>query len=120
VTGLLLATLLGYVGRALTLQDGVRAIGIGMWLALIMAFNVWFIIWPNQKKALGIVVVEAAEKAAAAKMAGMTSRANTMLSSMLWMMVIQQNRGSTVFLFSVVTAGRAPVILRESREQCLT
>src|SRR5215470_17279921 len=57
VTGLLLATLNGYIGRALTLQDGVRPIGIGMWLALVMAFNVWFIIWPNQKKALGIVQV---------------------------------------------------------------
>ena len=67
---------------------------IGMWLGLIMAFNVWFIIWPNQKKALGIVPVEAAEKAAAAKLAGMTSRFNTMLSiPMLYCMVAQQNAG---------------------------
>jgi uncharacterized membrane protein len=98
VTGLLLATLLGYVGRALTLQDGVRAIGIGMWLGLIMAFNVWFIIWPNQKKALGIVQVAPEEKAKAARLAMLTSRFNTMLSiPMLWMMVIQQNRGGAVF-----------------------
>jgi uncharacterized membrane protein len=98
VTGLLLATLLGYVGRALTLQDGVRAIGIGMWLGLIMAFNVWFIIWPNQKKALGIVQVAPEEKTKAARLAMLTSRFNTMLSiPMLWMMVIQQNRGGAVF-----------------------
>ena len=94
VTGLLLAWMNGYIAQALSLAPGARAIGIGMWLALVMAFNVWFIIWPNQKKALGIVTVEAAEKAAAAKMAGMTSRINTMLSiPMLFCMVAQQNGG---------------------------
>ena len=98
VTGLLLATMNGYIGRALTFQEGARAIGIGMWLALIMAFNVWFIIWPNQKKALGIVQVAPEEKTKAARLAMLASRMNTMLSiPMLWMMVIQQNRGGAVF-----------------------
>jgi uncharacterized membrane protein len=90
--------LMGYITQALTLQGGARAIGIGIWLALIMAFNVWFIIWPNQKKALGIVQVAAEEKTKAARLAMLTSRFNTMLSiPMLWMMVIQQNRGGAVF-----------------------
>jgi len=94
VTGLLLAGMNGYLATALSLTKGVHAIGIGMWLGLIMAFNVWFIIWPNQKKALGIVSVSAEEKAAAAKLAGMTSRINTMLSiPMLFCMVAQQNVG---------------------------
>ena len=94
VTGLLLATMIGYFVPALTLQKPFTAIGIGMWLALVMAFNVWFIIWPNQKKALGIVTVEAAEKAKAARLAMLTSRANTMLSiPMLFCMVAQQNGG---------------------------
>jgi uncharacterized membrane protein len=94
VTGLLLALMMGFLVSALTLQSGAKAIGIGMWLALVMAFNVWFIIWPNQKKALGIVVVEAAAKAAAAKMAGMTSRFNTMLSiPMLYCMAAQSHGG---------------------------
>ena len=94
VTGLLVAAANLYLAKALTLQQPFLAIGIGMWLALIMAFNVWFIIWPNQKKALGIVVVEAAEKAKAARMAMLTSRFNTMLSiPMLYMMVAQQNGG---------------------------
>ena len=94
VTGLILASMSGYLVQALTLQKGVHSIGIGMWLGLIMAFNVWVIIWPNQKKALGIVVVEAAEKAAAARMAMLTSRFNTMLSiPMLYCMVAQQNGG---------------------------
>jgi uncharacterized membrane protein len=94
VTGLMVAGMSGYLGSALMLNKGVHAIGIGMWLALVMAFNVWFIIWPNQKKALGIVQVSPAEKAAAAKTAGMTSRINTMLSiPMLFCMVAQQNAG---------------------------
>ena len=94
VTGALLATMNNYIGQALSLQKPFTAIGIGMWLGLVMAFNVWFIIWPNQKKALGIVTVEAAEKAAAAKKAGLASRINTMLSiPMLYMMVAQQNGG---------------------------
>lgn len=94
VTGALLATMSGYIVPALGLQKPFLAIGIGMWLALVMAFNVWFIIWPNQKKALGIVTVEAAEKAKAARLAMLTSRANTMLSiPMLFCMVAQQNNG---------------------------
>ena len=94
VTGLLVAMNAHYLVQALTLTDPARTIGIGMWLALVMAFNVWFIIWPNQKKALGIVVVEAAEKAKAARMAMLTSRFNTMLSiAMLYCMVAQQNGG---------------------------
>jgi len=94
ITGLLLATMNGYIAAALSLQRPVTAIGIGMWLGLIMAFNVWFIIWPNQKKALGIVTVTPEEKAKAARLAMLTSRANTMLSiPMLFCMVAQQNGG---------------------------
>jgi len=94
VTGLLLATMSGWLVQALSLQRPFTAIGIGMWLGLVMAFNVWFIIWPNQKKALGMVQVGAEEKAAAAKKAGMTSRLNTLLSiPMLYCMVAQQNGG---------------------------
>jgi len=94
VTGAILAIMNGYILQALSLQKGVHAIGLGIWLGIIMWFNVWFIIWPNQKKALGIVQVSPEEKAAAAKRAGMTSRINTMLSiPMLFCMVAQQNAG---------------------------
>ena len=94
VTGVLLAWMNGYIGNALGLQRPFLAIGIGMWLALVMAFNVWFIIWPNQKKALGIVTVTPEEKAKAARLAMLTSRANTLLSlPMLYCMVAQQNGG---------------------------
>jgi uncharacterized membrane protein len=95
VTGLLVAYMNGYLKQALTLQVPFAAIGIGMWIALIMAFNVWFIIWPKQQIALGLVEVENIdEKPKAAKIAMITSRANTMLSvPMLYMMVAQQNGG---------------------------
>jgi uncharacterized membrane protein len=94
VTGALLATMNGYIAQALSFQRPVTAIGIGMWLGLIMAFNVWFIIWPNQKKALGIVTVTPEEKTKAARTAMLTSRINTMLSiPMLFCMVAQQNGG---------------------------
>jgi uncharacterized membrane protein len=94
VTGALLAWMSGYLLQALSLQKPFTAIGIGAWLAIIMWFNVWFIIWPNQKKALGIVTVTPEEKAAAAKMAGMTSRINTMLSiPMLYCMAAQSHGG---------------------------
>ena len=97
VTGLIVATLNGYVHQALALgvvSGGGKdtAIGIGMWLGLIMAFNVWFIIWPNQKRALGIVECSPEEKPICLKKAVMASRINTLLSlPMLLSMVMAQN-----------------------------
>ena len=97
VSGLILAYLNGYVHQALSLGIGSgggknTAIGIGMWLGLIMAFNVWFVIWPNQKRALGIVECEPDLKAKSAKTAMLFSRTNTLLSlPMLLSMVAAQN-----------------------------
>ena len=97
VTGLLLAWMNGYLVEAiqLGLSDGVvkhTAIGIGMWLGAIMWFNVWFVIWPNQKRALGIVEADADTKAASARTAMLFSRTNTLLSiPMLYAMVAAQN-----------------------------
>ncbi len=97
ITGLIVAYLNGYIHQAMTLgiaNGGGKyaAIGIGMWLGLIMAFNVWFIIWPNQKKALGIVEVSPEDKPIALKKAVITSRINTLLSlPMLLSMVAAQN-----------------------------
>jgi len=89
-TGLIVALLKGYLFAALTFQPGVRAIGLGMWLALIMAYNVWMVIWPNQKIALGIVDGTPEAKAKAATTAMMFSRTNTLLSiPMLYCMVSQ-------------------------------
>jgi uncharacterized membrane protein len=96
ILGLLVAemSLPGYVGRALTLSEGFRTIGIGMWLGLIMAANVWFIIWPNQKRALGIVAADDAVKARSASTAMMASRTNLILSiPMLYCMIAQPHVG---------------------------
>lgn len=91
-TGLLVAGMNGYLVGALTLAPGGRAIGIGMWLALAMAANVWFVIWPAQQRALGLVEAEPSARAAAARRALLVSRFNTMLSlPMLYCMVAQQN-----------------------------
>jgi len=97
VTGLLLALANGYLVDALMLKAGAtRLIGIGMWMGLIMAFNVWFIIWPNQQKALGLVEASADDKKAAARIAMLTSRFNTMFSiPMLYFMVAAQNLASS-------------------------
>jgi uncharacterized membrane protein len=97
ITGLILAAMNGYIVGALTLgiTSGVLkhlAIGIGMWLGLIMAYNVWMIIWPNQQKALGLVEASADDKKTAAATAKLFSRINTMLSvPMLFAMVAAQN-----------------------------
>ena len=97
LSGLIVAVLNGYLQDAITLSisSGVpkhTAIGIGMWLGIIMAFNVWFVIWPNQKRALGIVEVDPDMKARSAKTAMLFSRTNTLLSlPMLLSMVAAQN-----------------------------
>ena len=96
ITGLIVAYLNGYVHDAMILGIGTggknTAIGIGMWLGIIMAYNVWFVIWPNQKRALGIVECEPELKAKSAKTAMLFSRTNTLLSlPMLLSMVAAQN-----------------------------
>ena len=97
VSGLIVAYLQGYVHQAMILGIGASdpkstSIGIGMWLGIIMAYNVWFVIWPNQKKALGIVDCTPEEKAKSAKTAMLFSRTNTLLSfPMLLTMVAAQN-----------------------------
>ena len=97
ISGLILAHLNGYLASSLQLgilsgSSRDTAIGIGMWMAIIMFINVWFVIWPNQKKALGIVDADADTKAKSARTAMLFSRTNTLLSiPMLFAMVSAQN-----------------------------
>tara|TARA_Y100000590_G_scaffold438437_1_gene561254 strand:- start:664 stop:1266 length:603 start_codon:yes stop_codon:yes gene_type:complete len=97
LSGLILSWINGYLHQAMTLGIGSgggknTAIGIGMWLGIIMAFNVWFVIWPNQKRALGIIEADPDTKAKSAKTAMLFSRTNTLLSlPMLLTMVSAQN-----------------------------
>jgi len=79
---------------AFTLQGAAAPIGIGAWLGTIMLFNVWVLIWPNQKKVLGLVQADDAAKAKAARVAFLASRTNTMLSiPMLFFMITGSAHG---------------------------
>jgi uncharacterized membrane protein len=100
VSGLVLSIVNGYAHQAFTLQAPFRAIGLGMWIALVMAFNVWFIIWPNQKRALGIVAVEPDVKAKSARIAMLTSRFNTMLSVPMLFLMSAQSHNTTWFVIA--------------------
>ena len=97
LSGFAIMALNGYLYDAMTLSIGSgipkhTAIGIGMWLGLIMAFNVWFIIWPNQKRALGIVECDPEYKARSARRAMLFLRVNTLFSiPMLLTLVAAQN-----------------------------
>ncbi len=98
LTGLILAFVKGYGHRAMTFNGATSSenlIGLGMWLALIMAFNVWFIIWPAQKKILNLGTTEASaeEKAAAAPRALYASRTNTLLSLPMLYCMVSANLG---------------------------
>jgi uncharacterized membrane protein len=84
----------GYgIGNALTLQPGVRVIGVGAWLGTIMLFNVWALIWPNQKKVLGLKAASDEEKAKARRIAFIASRTNTVLSLPMLMCMTGQMHG---------------------------
>ena len=78
---------LGLVGTPVNPEYNM-IIGIGAWMGTIMLFNVWILIWPNQKKVLGIVEATAEEKAKGARIAFLASRTNTMLSIPMLMCMV--------------------------------
>jgi uncharacterized membrane protein len=79
--------------NAFLLEPGVQVIGLGAWMGTIMLFNVWVLIWPNQKKILGIVTASAEEIASAKVVALMASRTNTLLSIPMLMCMVGQMHG---------------------------
>jgi uncharacterized membrane protein len=79
--------------NAFTLAEGAQVIGIGAWLGTIMLFNVWVLIWPNQKKILGMVEASADEITGAKKVALMASRTNTLLSIPMLMCMVGHSHG---------------------------
>jgi uncharacterized membrane protein len=97
LTGLAIAFHNGYGAQALAFQgtgaDGINLIGIGMWLAIIMALNVWFVIWPAQKKILGLVEASDEAKAKAAPVALIASRTNVILSLPMFYAMVSANMG---------------------------
>ncbi|MBT2134080.1 urate hydroxylase PuuD [Croceibacterium sp. LX-88] len=97
LTGLAIAFHNGYGADALTFRgvgaDGINLIGLGMWLAIIMASNVWFVIWPAQKKILGLVEATDEAKAKAAPVALIASRTNVILSLPMFYAMVSANLG---------------------------
>jgi uncharacterized membrane protein len=97
LTGLVIAFHNGYGAKALSFggvgADGINLIGLGMWLAIIMFLNVWLIIWPAQKKILGIIEASDEEKAKAAPRALMASRTNLLLSLPMLYCMVSANLG---------------------------
>ena len=85
------------IGNAFMLGSGAVVIGVGAWLGTIMLFNVWVLIWPNQKKILGIVQASDEEKAKARVVAAMASRTNTFLSIPMLMCMVGQGHGGLPF-----------------------
>ncbi|MCL4778810.1 MAG: urate hydroxylase PuuD [Gammaproteobacteria bacterium] len=83
----------GGLMQVLALQEGFRVIGVGSWLGLIMLFNVWVLIWPNQKKVLGITPATDEQKAAARNVALLASRTNFVLSLPMLMCMTGQSHG---------------------------
>ena len=81
------------VVAAFTFQEGFRIIGMGAWLGTIMLFNVWVLIWPNQKKVLGMVAASDEEKAKAKNIAFLASRSNTLMSIPMIMSMIGAGHG---------------------------
>lgn len=81
------------IGKAFALSSGAVTIGLGAWMGTIMLFNVWVLIWPNQKKILGIVEASADEIASAKFVALMASRTNTFLSIPMLMCMVGHSHG---------------------------
>jgi len=79
--------------NAFTLGAGSQVIGVGAWLGTIMLLNVWGVIWPNQKKILGIKPASDEEKARARKTASLASRVNFVLSIPMLMCMAGQSHG---------------------------
>jgi len=83
----------GGLMKALAFREGYVTIGVGGWLGIIMALNVWLIIWPNQKKVLGVVPASDEQKAKSKVMATMASRVNFVLSIPMLMAMGGQSHG---------------------------
>lgn len=70
----------GWLAEALSLQGSLAPLGLGIWLAVIMVGNLWFVLWPHQKRVLGFVPAPVDQRLRCARVTFLSARVNTMLS----------------------------------------
>ena len=93
LTGAAALSYVGGFGLHFFASEGITTIGVGAWLGTIMLFNVWVLIWPNQKKILGMVSASDAEIGKAKNVALLASRTNTLLSIPMLMCMVGHGHG---------------------------
>jgi len=92
--------MLGYRGTlfsALSLEGHHAVIGIGAWLGIIMVCNLWFVLWPHQKKVLGFVAAPLQERIRCSRITFLSSRSNTILSMPLLFFMVAGSHGLVLF-----------------------
>ena len=96
VAGMLLLWRREWLLPALSLQGSLAGIGLGTWIGTLMMLNVWFVLWPHQKKVLGFVPAPADERIRCARVTFLSSRTNTMLSIPLLFFMASAHHGALV------------------------
>ncbi|MFO1321105.1 MAG: urate hydroxylase PuuD [Burkholderiales bacterium] len=94
--GLLILWRRDWLLPALTLEGGLAGIGLGTWIGTLMMLNVWFVLWPHQKKVLGFVPAPVEERMRCARVTFLSSRTNTMLSVPLLLLMASTHHGGLV------------------------
>lgn len=96
-TGLGMLQLRGWLPGALTLQDGLAPIGVGVYLGIVMVLNLWLVLWPHQKKLLGFVAADTEERLRCSRITHLSSRTNTMLSIPTLLFMVGGSHGAALF-----------------------
>ncbi len=97
VTGIYMLWFRGMFSDALTLSGQSMIMGVGVWLGIIMVLNLWFVLWPHQKKVLGFVPASDEERIRCSRITFLSSRTNTILSIATMFFMISGAHG--IFLF---------------------
>jgi uncharacterized membrane protein len=98
VTGIYMLWFRGVLFDALMLSGTSVVIGIGVWLGIIMVLNLWFVLWPHQKKVLGFVPANDDERIRCSRITFLSSRTNTILSFVTLFFMITGSHG--LFLYA--------------------
>jgi uncharacterized membrane protein len=96
-SGVLILWHRGWLEAALTLQGGLAPIGLGMWIATLMVLNLWFVLWPHQKRVLGFVPAPLEARLRASRVTFLSARVNTMLSIPVLFLMVAGAHGLALF-----------------------